>query len=257
MARGAGSAKAGLFVCSTAMLALCFLLLPAFYLPDSMETTGRSTVNILRQQINLKKLRERLNLKKLREQVNFKQLQEHLSLKQLRDRLSTKKLGDLSSKQLRKLKKLFIKKKRKLSETNASDTSVVEAIEPSVETEEPSDDPEELARIFSILGSSAKEEAQERGLMARPPPPAPRRAHHEFDRELLGDSPQSMFDLLHVSHSVCQGTGMDNRTLARTLASCSSRCLLANLEPGSGRTCSHFAWLAVSRQCFIYPECAC
>ena len=76
----------------------------------------------------------------------------------------------------------------------------------------------------------------------------------QADEELAGPVPEGMFTLRHVSHSVCRGTGMENRTLATTLSGCATRCLLVNRESGS-RTCSHFGWIPRLRECFIYSSC--
>ena len=64
-----------------------------------------------------------------------------------------------------------------------------------------------------------------------------------------------MFTLRHVSHSVCRDTGMENRTIAKTLKACATRCLLVNREEGSFRTCTHFGWVAATKECAIYPSC--
>ena len=74
------------------------------------------------------------------------------------------------------------------------------------------------------------------------------------DAELVGPEPVRMFTLLQISHSVCEDTGMDNSTLAMTLELCATRCLLA-VRGGSGRSCSHFAWLPKLQRCAIYQSC--
>eukprot|EP00966_Prymnesium_polylepis_P330954 7386548-Prymnesium_polylepis.2 len=120
----------------------------------------------------------------------------------------------------------------------------------------------DVTDMFDMLSASATSEARQMGLDTRSqwhrqkgPPP-----RTDEETALVGESPLGMFSLALVSHRACaelpqdQG-GQDNRTLARTLDMCATKCLLSENEAGGGRKCTHFAWIAKSQQCAIYPSC--
>jgi len=211
-----GVATAHLFIFSTAMLALCFLLLPAFYLP--VATDGEASV---------------------------------------RKGFSSK----LSTKQIRKIKNFFAKRLRRNGSSGrraAVQPAEAVPVEPELAARGLGEglDADRLLRMFDQLQSTAQKEALQMGLAEAPPPPPKRRSKRRaFDVELVGTEPQSMFSLRHVSRTACVDQSIDNRTLGSTLASCASKCLLAEQESQGFRSCTHFAWVPGSKRCYIYPSC--
>jgi hypothetical protein len=200
------------------------------------------------------------------------------------------KLADLKARE--RLKRMFAKRRR-LSSLNRTSQQVERVVGNSTTnlTNRTLKLQEDAARLphwnfdditdmFEMLDSAAQREAHQMGLVAplwkrkKGPPPLSEvgasaimepihRAHYSLplplipdmtDAELVGPEPVRMFTLLHVSHHVCEATDMDNKTLAMTLELCATRCLLATRE-GSGRSCSHFAWLPKLQQCALYETC--
>ena len=209
-----------LFMCGAMVVAICFLMLPALFLPGWETPTA---------------------VQKMAHSVRGK-----FSIR-----------NHLSAKHVQRLKRLFAKRKKGANSSFQVPDALSSEDEDELDemfNKALAQHGARLTDIYSVLDKSAIAQAQMFGLVAAPPPP-PRRGLIVTDEELVGPEPVGMFTLRHVSRSVCRDTGMDNHTLATTLKACAARCLLVNREMTGERTCKHFAWVPTLKQCSIYPSC--